>query len=709
MKQLFSLIVCFIAILISSCNQSNEFNLSTIDPGQYDSTWWNRTPLRFIQTNLREIDADNMDVDSYVQSIVDLGANFVLFNVGGIVANYPTQLPFHYKNPYMKGDLVGEVVKKLHENGIKVKARFDFSKVNETIAFKNPDWLYVGTDGKFVNYNGQVHTCVNGGYQQKYGFEILKEAVSAYPFDAIFFNMGGYQTSDYSQISHGICQCNNCKRRFFDSTGMVLPVRSDPNDPVFRKYREFQSATSAELNSKINKLLKELDPNLVLCVYSPDGEIRRSESGTGFTSGEYWSYHATENVKRTLNSFKNKSPFDSYNYLLGMDYRHTATSPNIGRILLAEQMLNGAALGIYFIGHLDSQYDRAFMPELNDIYKFHQANEKLFTNLQPQSKVGLIIGSGQENRGIMKMLIEEHIMFDLIHASALGTEDAPRKPEEYDVLILGDINDMNDDFISMIDNYVKNGGKILATGFPGINDGTGSPLNMLRLKSLGVLPDYEVLTSPRSSYLVVSESDKVALGQNLFKDFDLIMMNSRFLKVKATDNAETYLKLVPNTMHGPPEKCYFTDAEITGIPGLVSNAIGEGKAVFIPWHIGAQYHWKGNNAQRALFLSALQNLLKIDNSIVTDASPLIEMTHMVNRSGAFEWIGMINHSGQINGSYREPVAIHQTTIRFRSQKPVRKIRLMRSGKDLEFKQSEGWAEVIVPLIDDFEMLVCLYK
>ena len=57
---------------------------------------------------------------------------------------------------------------------------------------KKPEWLYVGTDGKNVNYNGKVHTCVNGGYQQEYGFEILKEAITTYPLDAIFFNMGGY-------------------------------------------------------------------------------------------------------------------------------------------------------------------------------------------------------------------------------------------------------------------------------------------------------------------------------------------------------------------------------------------------------------------------------------------------------------------------------------------------------------------------------------
>ncbi|ADB38099.1 hypothetical protein Slin_2055 [Spirosoma linguale DSM 74] len=33
---------------------------------------------------------------------------------------------------------------------------------------------------------------------------------------------------------------------------------------------------------------------------------------------------------------------------------------------------------------------------------------------------------------------------------------------------------------------------------------------------------------------------------------------------------------------------------------------------------------------------------------------------------------------------------------------------MRSGNDLKFTQHNGWVDCIVPQVDDFEMLVCLY-
>ena len=53
-------------LLFLLINHVNCFaQLSSINPGRYDTTWWNRAPYRLVQTNLREIDA-TMDVDASV-------------------------------------------------------------------------------------------------------------------------------------------------------------------------------------------------------------------------------------------------------------------------------------------------------------------------------------------------------------------------------------------------------------------------------------------------------------------------------------------------------------------------------------------------------------------------------------------------------------------------------------------------------------------
>ena len=706
-EQLFCSIAIAMLLLTNTLNSIAQ--LPAIDPGHYDTTWWNRTPIRLIQTNLREIDA-LMDTDAFVQSIENASANVVLVNVGGIVANYPTKLPFHYRNPYLKGDLTGELIKKLHAKGIKVLGRFDVSKINETLAEKKPEWLYVGTDGKNVNYNGQVHTCVNGGYQQQYTFDILKEVIANYELDGIFFNMPGYTTSDYSGVYHGICQCENCKKRFHDSTGLVLPVKEDSNDPVYRRYNAFRKTTSDQLFTQIGSFIKKQNPKLIINTYTDAGvDMIRSESSSWLTNEYEWNYFSTDHVKRVLGSYKDRMPSNLLQYFLAIGYRHIATSPNLSRVWVLENMLNGAPLDVYVIGTLLNQEDRRFIPIMNDIYRFHKTNEKLFTNLQSVSKVALVRGTKEEYMGMIKLLSEAHIMFDVIEPSILGSPRMPRKLNEYEVLILGDIRDVDDSFISVVDNYVKNGGKVLVTGFTSTQDGNGNPTNRIGLESLGVMPDYKLFHQAKSTYLKITEADKAVLGKKEFEDFDLMMMYADFLECKTKDGAKTYLKLLPATRFGPPEKAYYAENEITSIPGIISNNFGKGVAVFIPWPIGAQYNFKALYAHKTLFIAALQHLLNIEQSLITDASPLIEMTRMANRNGAFEWIGLLNHSGQIGASLLQPVGIHNTSIRFKPLKPVKKISLLRSGTSINFKQKDGWVECIVPVVNDFEMIVCMYN
>ena len=446
MKKLLSFLILFSGIMLNSCQQSGNalttelIDLSTIDPGDYDETWWNREPYRLVQTNLPEIEA-GMDVDAYIQSMVDANVNIVLINVGGIVGNYPTNLPFHFRNTFMEGDLTGDLIKGLHAKGIRVIGRFDFSKINESLAAKKPEWLYVSAKGQIVNYNGQVHTCINGGYQQEYSLEILKEAITAYPLDGIFFNMIGYTTSDYSGNNYGICQCENCRKRFYDFSGHQLPAKSDMDDPVFRKYNDFKKVTSEELFNKIGNHIKTLNPKLMINTYTDAGvDMIASESGTDINLEAEWNYSATDNVKRILNSYRDRSPGNLLIYFQAIGFRHVGTSPNLAKNWMLENMLHGAPLGFVVIGTLVDYEDRIFIPTLHRLYGFHKTNEKLFTNLRSVNKVALIRGTRDEYQGIIKILTEEHIMYDIIEPSVIGTDRLPRKLEDYEVLILGEVS-----------------------------------------------------------------------------------------------------------------------------------------------------------------------------------------------------------------------------------------------------------------------------
>ena len=293
-----------------------------------ESDWW-LTPHRMIQTNLREIDA-TMDTDLYVREVQEFGANVVLFNVGGIVANYPTQLKYHWRNTHMEGDRLGTVLPKLHAAGVKMIGRFDFSKINEQYAVENPQWLYVGENGEHVNYNGQVHTCLIGGYQQKYMYEILEEAITNYPLDGVFFNMIGFPQNDYSRVYHGICQCENCKTSFKAYCGLDLPKHEGDPD-VLRKLNEWQQLQIGTQFGRVRSLVKSVRKDIAICTYTEEHiDLIRKESSSPIGE-EPWD--VLQKTQWTLLTNPGRQLANASNHFHQMIFRHSGVAQYLVNVL----------------------------------------------------------------------------------------------------------------------------------------------------------------------------------------------------------------------------------------------------------------------------------------------------------------------------------------------------------------------------------------
>ena len=127
--------------------------------------WWAKKNWRMIQTNLREIDMQDIRADQVVADLKDFKANGLMINAAGIIASYPTKLPFHFQSPYLTGDSLQDIIAACHVEDIRVITRTDFSKVRRSIYEMYPEWSPVTHAGRVINYNGDVQVCVNGNYQ----------------------------------------------------------------------------------------------------------------------------------------------------------------------------------------------------------------------------------------------------------------------------------------------------------------------------------------------------------------------------------------------------------------------------------------------------------------------------------------------------------------------------------------------------------------
>jgi len=659
-----------------------------------DDEWWLR-PHRMIQTNLREIDA-MMDLDRYVRDVKDFGADVVLFNIGGIVANYPTDLEFHWRNTYMKGDMAGTVLEKLHAEGIRMIGRFDFSKINEKFASQNPQWLYVGESGQNVNYNGQVHTCVSGGYQQQYMFKILGEAVDRYPLDGVFFNMIGYQRRDYSGNYHGICQCQNCKRLFKQYSGLELPTTAEEENPTYKKYLQFTSKMKDRQFSRVNTFLKSKRASLGICTYTKEGiDIIRKESNSALGKGTYID---TDRAKKTLLEAGRRQLANAAVHFIAIGFRHASVAPYLTGRRLFQQMINGAWLDFYCIGPLHRQEDRPGLTIVRDIYRFGAANEEYLLETKPAAQVALFAREDPEYTGMVEILCENQIPFELVDL------DLPQL-REYEIVIIPGADGLKDQQINVLDKYIEQGGKALITGrIPA------------KLQCLNSLKFKNTRAPEKGSYIRIRPEDRDRLDRDILKQLDLVFLQGIFHVYESDEEGprlagiqtDNLLRLIPGDMFGPPEKCYYRN--VSDVPALFHRQYGKGSAAYFPWEIASHYHIQCHQGHANLVLGVMENLLGLNRNLKVQSHRLVEVTHRQDNNNQFEWVALYNHSGQREDAIHPPIPMNDIEIYLRPAKPVKTVRLLKDTQQLGFSAaSNGQVSVTVPQLKHYEIVLFEYR
>ena len=91
-----------------------------------DDKPWYATMRRCGQLNLNERDPLTLDVASWIDYWASLELDALLLNGGGIVAFYPTDIPYHHRSEFLGSrDLFGELATAATARGMRVVARMD--------------------------------------------------------------------------------------------------------------------------------------------------------------------------------------------------------------------------------------------------------------------------------------------------------------------------------------------------------------------------------------------------------------------------------------------------------------------------------------------------------------------------------------------------------------------------------------------------------
>lgn len=630
--------------------------------------WWMEHKFRMIQNNLRDIDA-GLDVEYEIAKLKEFGANVLQIGCGGISAFSPSGLDCQVKSPYLERDMFGILTERCHANGIKVIARFDVSKVHESLADKHPEWLSKRADGSFIHFNDTVATCINGEYQQEKTLEIIREILEQYPVDGIFFNMFGYQTRDYDDQYVGICQCENCQKRFRQMYGEMLPAEENENDPVYRRYKEFKEITVRDILCKIRKTVDAVDPDIALSTYSSyNVDIIRTESNSAVDRPyPFWIYSASDNTASVEGTFPDRVSSNCAINAVDIPYRFMGVSPYLNQIRLYQNLANGSNLDWCIIGAFEDYPDRANFAGVKEVFRFQEKYQQYFDHLQSGAKVLLIQpcppyggGFSAEYRGIFRMLKEAHIQFDVVMQDHLDL--AVDRLGQYGLIILPGIDRIKSRQFAQ--SLKGSESVILATGCS-----LGEDRTLLQELFGQVL--MEKVEPVRGSYFNT-------LPRDVFQSFseqDWVYLDKGFYRIQGA--GEAILPYVSPAMYGPPERCF--GHEVTDMAG--GMIYGE-KHIYLPWQPGTLYYHHGYEAFKNLILDLIRHMGCTKDEFTTTAHSSLELFY--GPCGDHRYLlQMINLSGFNGTTVGKPVEQKEIMVHWASGTPKRVWELGMAGETIQ--------------------------
>ncbi len=659
--------------------------------------WWHTKQWRLIQTNLREIDMRDISAQQIVADMEAFRANVLMINAAGIIASYPTSLPFHFQSPYLTGDSLHDILDACHAADIRVFARTDFSKVRRPIYESHPDWAYISPQGTVVDYNGDIHVCINGPYQQDYALRIMEELLNSHDFDGIFFNMGGYQTRDYSGNYYGICHCQHCQKRFGEMFDLPLPEREDMGDPHYRKYVQFKNKTLHQHHTKVYSFITERWPHICIANHTDFGRgFIRQESNTGIERPlPHWQYNASDNTKWAVSSFPRMVSSNTTVDFIDFPYRHVTVAPDQQSLRLAQNLANGGALDYYLIGRLDNHEDRSGYAAVKDLFHYHAKHEAAYTHTHSKADILLLKASENvsEYRGWFRVLVEGHFLFDVVRLDAALDVAWDR----YKAIIVPEITAIRDDLAARLDQFAEAGGTVIAVGQSGFRDEFYDTRPKPALACLGINEVLDVRTDMRSSYFKWTNKSEL----NRFEVTDLVYMDSPYIYARYAEGTKQHMRLIPPHNYGPPERCYYDLT--TDFPGFVVHPFGEGSGLYVPWSPGALFHRQGHVNTADFCLDLLQRVAGLE-PVACNLSPMIEVTHFESDDGTYQLIHLVNGTGHFGNTFYPPVPIENCQIQIDYPGTPSAVTGLRSGASLPFTRSRGKLSVHVPELGLFEAI-----
>ena len=519
------------------------------------------------------------------------------------LCNYPTGVGRMHKG--LKGrDFFGEVLEACHKKGIAVIAYY--SQIFDNYAAANhPEWQTVSAAGKHqAEYrnlgwfrNGRYGiVCPNNEEYRAYVKEHLVELNEKYDFEGMFLDMTFFPD---------VCYCEKCQERYRRETGKELPRSMDWSNPDCRLWQRTRERWIADFAAFTTKCIKDIHPECTIehqmsmvassWIHACSEDLSNQ---VDYTGGDYYGGFLQQSfINKFYRNITPNLPFVYHTSRCDPALEFHTTTKSREELLLhviTALVHNGAFLLVDAINPDGSIVPDVYRKLMKSIYSQTKPFEE-FVGGRPVADVAIWFNSNAkfdpnekcdtlEDKNwnpdiymdapvhLASILRENNIPFDVIGSKNLKACKAK-------VIALSHMALIEDKDMEVLENYVREGGKLYVSG----------PIGHERLAQLlGVA--FDGVCAGKRTQESFTYLDPTQEGQDLLEGFDalapLSVPMSQYRTRLLPDAAEITVfatRTLPYTVPGSPQfsAIHSNPPGIhTGEPAVFERKVGKGSIFY---------------------------------------------------------------------------------------------------------------------------------
>jgi hypothetical protein len=673
-------------------------------------TPWHQNVRRVGQVNMTERDVLDLNIEQWADYWAKAKADAVMISVTGILAYYPTKVPFHKPGKYLGNrDFFGECFTAAKKRGIRVIARMSPDLQWEEALQAHPEWFERDQQGNAVRHNEDprlYRTCMFSTYFTEFIPAIMREINSRYDVD-------GHYTNGWPPIGRfPNCYCEQCRRlarpgsiEYWDQFTDRVVYLWKLYDGIAKEKRQdglFYANLGGNVRATPN--LKKLAE---VC-----GWFNCDNQGRGGDETPVWG--CAQQGRTCYAVMKGRTTTNvTGGWSTGTPrWRNAAKSPAEDTMWFDETVASGMRTWYTFIGGQTGMgEDRRWQQPGLDHFAWQARHDRHFTNRRTIANLGVVMGqrthlfyrpptsatTQQYLDGLYYALLEGRFLFDFVHEEDLGAENL----KKYSALLLPNIAMLSDEQCRQLKAYADAGGSLLATFETSLYDERNQRRDNFGLAEVfGIQKAGEIKGTLGSAYYArIERPHEILKG---FTNTNWLPGAEYRVPVKATESP--VLTVVPGFVSYPPELSYPTTPK-TDEPAVVMRERGRSRLVWFPGDIERSLLRSGNTDLSLLLQNSIRWLLRGESPVTIEGRGVIEAFAWETEPGlAVHLLNYTNpnlHRGWIREFY--PAGELKVRIDIPQGKRVRRAELLRAESTLPFRQTGGRVEFTVPKVLDYEV------